>query len=71
MDLTDQPAMRSYYSGIQCSEKAAEGNNCGEKSSCIAMKYIFLNYKGRFATTIFSATQGSNVGTISQPFETM
>ena len=35
------------------------------------MKYIFLNYKGRFATTIFGATQGSNVGTISQPFETM
>ena len=32
------------------------------------MKYIFLNYKGRFATTIFSATQGSNVGTILQPF---
>ena len=28
-------------------------------------------YKGRFATTIFSATQRCNVGTMLQPFETM
>ena len=26
---------------------------------------------GRFATTILSATQGSNVGTMLQPLETM
>ena len=29
------------------------------------------SYTGRIVTTIFSTTQGSNVGTILQPFETM
>ena len=46
MDLTDQHAMRSYYSGIKCSEKALEGNNCGEKSSFIEMKKNFSELQG-------------------------
>ena len=37
---------------------------------CIDVK-LRSCYTGRFATTKFRAIQGSNVGTILQPFETM
>ena len=75
MDLTGQPAMRSYYSGIQCSEKAAEGNNCGEKSSMYSNEIYFSKLQGTIRNDDFWRNSGfkcwNNIAAIRNNVATM